>query len=261
MKGDRSLTGSLISRLTGNLTGSLISGLTGGLKSDLTGSLTAMGLGIATLGFCLPVQAQQSTFMQQEIAQGNFVAVAAPYGGGTAHQLMVIEQLRNSKACWAETRGPGPTQIEPLLANFDFTGICGRSLDSNGYSIRMAGEDLGMRYALRMIKTEDDMVLMGVPNRPEMPMLEIGRTQGLSSGFAKIQLNSGWRFTRRNYRGQSLGHVYLTHDSPLTTMVSQPVIPATSPTETTPPGQQPKEIIFSAPLPTTPLPTPLPPAR
>jgi hypothetical protein len=217
-----------------------------------------ISIGLALMG--LPAQAQQSLFTQQEAAQSNFVAVAAPYGGGTAHQLMVIEQLRNSQACWGETRGPGPTVIEPLLVNFDFTGICGRSLDSNGYSIRMGGEDLAMRYAIRIIRTNDDMALMGIPNRPELPVLDLGHTQGLSSGFTKIQLNPGWRFTRRSYQGKSLGHVYLTHDSPITAMVSPTVIPAATPMESTAPIQPPKEIIFSAPLP-VPLSSPLPPAR
>ncbi|NJM45360.1 MAG: DUF3747 domain-containing protein [Alkalinema sp. RU_4_3] len=236
--------------------------MNGDFPLKLTRALGPVGMAIGLALADMPAQAQQSLFAQQETAQGNFVAVAAPYGGGTAHQLMVIEQIRNSQACWGETRGPGPTQIEPLLINFDFTGICGRSLDSNGYSIRMGGEDLALRYALRIIRTEDDMVLMGMPNRPDLPMLELGRTQGVSSGFTKIQLNPGWRFTRRSYRGQTLGHVYLTHDSPITTMLSQPVsqptpnvaTPETQPTN----GQPPKEIIFSAPLPP---PTPLPPAR
>jgi hypothetical protein len=234
------------------------------MKGDLQLKLThyvgpvGMAIGFALTG--LPAQAQQSLFAQQETAQSSFVAVAAPYGGGTAHQLMVIEQLRNSQACWGETRGPGPTQIEPLLLNFDFTGICGRSLDSNGYSIRMGGEDLAMRYALRIIRTNDDMALMGIPNRPELPVLDLGHTQGVSSGFTKIQLNPGWRFTRRSYQGKSLGHVYLTHDSPITTMASPTVIPAATPPETASPGLPPKEIIFSAPLP-VPLSSPLPPAR
>jgi Protein of unknown function (DUF3747) len=206
----------------------------------------------------LPAQAQQqSLFTQQEASQSNFVAVAAPYGGGTAHQLMVIEQLRNSQACWGETQGPGPTQIEPLLANFDFTGICGRSLDSNGYSIRMGGEDLALRYTLRIIRTDDDMALMGIPNQPDLPVLDLGHTQGLSRGFTKIQLNPGWRFTRRSYRGKSLGHVYLTHDSPISTLVSQPVM---APPEPASSSQPPQEIIFSAPLPVPPS-SPLPPAR
>jgi Protein of unknown function (DUF3747) len=232
------------------------------MKGDRSLRLTRyVGFVGMSIGFAgLPAQAQQSLFAQQEAAQSNFVAVAAPYGGGTAHQLMVIEQLRNSQACWGETRGPGTTQIEPLLVNFDFTGICGRSLDSNGYSIRMGGEDLAMRYALRIVRTDDDMALMGIPNRPELPVLDLGHTQGVSSGFTKIQLNPGWRFTRRSYQGKSLGHVYLTHDSPITTMASPTVIPAATPTETTSPGLPPKEIIFSAPLP-VPLSSPLPPAR
>lgn len=153
-----------------------------------------------------------ATFDSAEVKGDNFIAVAAPYGENK-HQLLIIEQLSNRRPCWSEN-GSNPVTVDPLLLNFDFTGICGRSTDSNGYSLRMSGEDLGLEYILRIVERNGDLVLVGTPrvNR-SAPEIEIGSTQGMSNGFAKIILNPGWRFTRRTYQGKSLGHIYLTTDS------------------------------------------------
>ncbi|MBW4657961.1 MAG: S-layer homology domain-containing protein [Drouetiella hepatica Uher 2000/2452] len=40
----------------------------------------------------------------------------------------------------------------------------------------------------------------------------MGRTNGVTSDFAKITLDPGWRFTKRVFGEQTLGHVYLTYD-------------------------------------------------
>jgi hypothetical protein len=147
--------------------------------------------------------------------------------------------------------------------NFDFTGICGRSTDSNGYSIRMNGEDLGLDYLLRVVERDGDLVLVG-SNRRNLaaPTIEIGRTQGISNGFQKIVLNQGWRLTRRTYQGKALGHIYITSDSSVNQVSntstpplppnSQPLPPLTRPL---PPNSQPLPP-SSQPLP--PLTQPLP---
>ncbi len=151
-----------------------------------------------------------STFGQKEVEQNRFVAVAAPRGT-TAHQLLVVEQVSDARPCWSET-GASPVQVDPLLVNFDFTGICGRSTDSNGYSIRMAGQDLGLQYSLRVVNRSGDLVLVGAPNDRTRAELEIGRANGSTPNFAKINLNPGWRFTKRTFGDRTLGHVYLTYD-------------------------------------------------
>jgi Protein of unknown function (DUF3747) len=112
------------------------------------------------------------------------------------------------------------------LLQFDFTGICGRSTDSNGYSMRMGGQDWGLNYDLRILQRDRDLVLVGVPLRGEGPSIELGRTNGITSGFVKIALNPGWRFTKRSYEGQTLGHVYLTHDLTLSEMLGAGTSPA-----------------------------------
>ncbi len=182
-----------------------------------------------TLVASAPVQA--SPFGQQEVNQDRFVAVAAPVMNGASHQLLIVEQVANSRSCWAE-QGNTPTIVDPLLVNFDFTGICGRSTDSNGYSIRVNGEDLGINYSLRVVRENDDMVLVGAPFLPGGDFIEIGRTNGLTTDFARIDLNQGWKFTKRTYEGRTLGHVYLTYEGDLAANPS----PTPTPTPTPTPG-------------------------
>jgi N-acetylmuramoyl-L-alanine amidase len=74
-------------------------------------------------------------FGQQEVDQNRFVAVAVPHIGNSPH-LVIIEQISDSQACWKES-GTNPVTVDPLLLKFDFTGICRRGTDANGYSIRM----------------------------------------------------------------------------------------------------------------------------
>jgi N-acetylmuramoyl-L-alanine amidase len=141
--------------------------------------------------------------------------VASPYGEGQ-HQLLVIQQLDAYQRCWSEY-GTTPTKIDPLLVNFDFTGICGRSIDSNGYSVRLAGQDLGWRYSLSVTKRDGKMLLVAAPTgNKNAPELMIGTVNGVDEGFTKINLNTGWRMTQRTYSDQALGHIYFTNDQPLT---------------------------------------------
>ncbi len=169
--------------------------------------------------------AQATVFEQQELNQEEVIAVARPYSRGK-YDLLIIRQIPGQKQCWSEI-GANPVIIDPLLLNFDFTGSCERSTDSNGYSIRIDGEDYGLDYLLRIVERNGDLVLIGThrvdTSRPE---ILVGRTNGIGQGLLKIVLNPGWRFTKRSYQGRALGHTYLTGDSkamssPITTTVSQ----------------------------------------
>ncbi len=170
------------------------------LASMTLGAMGAMSLAAA------------GTFGQQEVEQNKFIAIAVPHVGHSPH-LVILEQISDSQQCWKES-GTSPVTVEPLLLKFDFTGICRRSADINGYSIRMAGQDMGLLYKLKLVKDNNELVLVGISNTdPNAPVVEIGRTDGISSGLTKIVLEPGWRFTKRTYNGQALGHVYLTSDS------------------------------------------------
>ncbi|MFB8790910.1 MAG: DUF3747 domain-containing protein [Potamolinea sp.] len=195
-------------------------------------------------------------FNNVEVNGNNFVTIAAPYGDNL-RQLLIVEQLSNKQACWSES-GNKPINVAPLLMNFDFTGICGRITDSNGYSIRMKGEDFGLDYLVRLVERNGEMVLVGTHRLdPQAPEIEIGRTGGVGQGFEKIILNPGWRLTRRTYQGKALGHIYLTNDS-ATAITSGPNTnppPLPSITQPTPSGTQPTP---SIPQPTPSITQPLP---
>ncbi|MBD3883372.1 DUF3747 domain-containing protein [Phormidium tenue FACHB-886] len=172
-------------------------------------ALAAVATAASSLIPIAPAAAGQ--FDQKEVDQSKFVAVASPYRGGSAFQLLVLEQVSDSRPCWSEF-GNEPTLIDPLLLQFDFTGICSRSTDSNGYSIRVNGEDLGLRYSLRIVKQGDDMLLVGAPSDRSAQAIVVGRTHGVAADFAKITLDPGWRFTKRVFGDRTLGHVYLTFE-------------------------------------------------
>lgn len=177
---------------------------------------TLATLVLAAFGQTTPAIAQ-SMFGQQEIDQSRFVAVASPYGGN-AHQLLIIKQLSNVRSCWSES-GTSPTVINPLLVEFDFTDICGRSTDSNGYSMRVGGEDQNWRYSFRVVKRDGDLQLIAAPNIDRTsPELLIARTRGYTSGFAKFYFEPGWRLAERSYQGTSVGHVYLTNDQSIASL-------------------------------------------
>jgi N-acetylmuramoyl-L-alanine amidase len=191
---------------------------------------------LALLG-CISMPSYAVTFGQAEVQQSNFVAVAVPHASGY-YTLLVLEQRTEKKPCWRES-GSGPTRIDPLLLNFNFTGICGRSTDSNGYSIRAAGQDLSMKYQLSLQKKKNDVLLLGMPAQSgKGKAIELGRTHGIRSGFLKINLNNGWRFTKRTYSGKSLGHVYFSRD---TTPTAQAASSRSQPT-----SSYPKRPLFSS---------------
>ncbi len=179
-----------------------------------------------------PQAAQAATFGEQAVAQDNFVAVAAPVGNTGRHQLLVIEQQSNRRDCWSENG----SIVNPLLANFDFTGICGRYTDSNGYSIRTGGQDLGVQYNLRTVRQGADLVLQGVPFLPNRPTIELGRAP-YTNNFVRIDLNDGWEFSKRTYQGRALGHVYLSNAQSLTALTQNSNTSASRPSTPTPPRQ------------------------
>ena len=179
-------------------------------------------LGIATLAVGLVGSmsaAIAQTFGKVEVDQSRYVLVSAPGGRLIPHSLMILQQVTDERACWSEL-GSNPVEITPLLLDFDFTGICSRATDSNGYSLRLADEDLGSQYRLQVTEQEGDLVLSAVPRAGRSGTFIIGRTGGISStGFAKINLNSGWRLTKRTFEGRSLGHTYLTNDLTLAQVI------------------------------------------
>ncbi|MGB3308566.1 MAG: DUF3747 domain-containing protein [Nodosilinea sp.] len=226
------------------------------LSRPLNTFLTTAAVVLAGLAAAPTARAQQ--FEQQPIDPSLAVAIASPVRDGAFYNLMILEQVPNQRQCWQEQNpGSGPVSIDPLLLNFDFTGACDRQTNSNGYSVRVNGQDLGVQYRLEISARQNDLLLFARPTRDRSaPPIEIGRTNGRTDGFLKIQLNPGWQMARRTYNGQPVGHVYLTHDAPLEMRFAEGSAPSLSQARPTPPPAQPSIPIAQ----TSPLPTPLPPS-
>ena len=202
---------------------------------------TLMGSAIAS------TSALAQNYGQQTIPADRAVAIAEPVANGRFYRLLVLEQLTDERACFAEQAG-SPTVIEPLLLNFDFSGICGRRSDSNGYSVRIGDEDLSGRYRLQVTRRGSDLVLVALPGvlpgqDSDLPVLEIARSNGVANDFVKLTLNPGWQISRRTLNGSAQGHAYLSNDQSLETVIAQaggsrpltPTVPAPAvPTPTSP---------------------------
>lgn len=176
------------------------------------GATVAAGLASFT-GPAAEVRAQGSLFTTADVDETKFVLVAAPIGSGQRSQLNIYEQRTSARPCYAVS-GSAPAVVDPLLATFDFTGICNRYIDGNGYSLRIGGDDLGTRYRLSVIKSADDVQLMAVPTKnPSQPTLLVARAGGPGNNFVQLVLEPGWRLMRRQYGERNLGHLYVYRDA------------------------------------------------
>ncbi len=177
------------------------------IKRSLTALGTAAFVGLSTL---TPAKAAYQ-FDETPVNQNDVIAVAQPLNtqGYQGYKLLVLEQQSNARACWGES-GYSPVAVDPLLLNFNFSGICGRATDSNGYSVRVNDNDLALTHNLSLQNVGGEVRLYAVSSGQK---ILIGRTGGLTNGFMKIKLEPGWRFTKRTYSGKVLGHFYLSNDN------------------------------------------------
>lgn len=175
-------------------------------------ALTALATTLAT-AVPAPVRAS-ALFAAAEVDQQNFLMVAAPIGSrGEKAQLNIYEQLKPVRPCFEVGAGL-PSPVNPLLATFDFTGICNRYIDANGYSVRVGGQDLATSYRLMVTRSGGDMLLLAFPTKAGAgPEMVVARTRGSAPGFLKLHLEPGWRLMRRQFGGRNLGHLYVYADS------------------------------------------------
>lgn len=179
-----------------------------------------------------PVSVSQgSLFDARDVIQERFVLVAAPIGKGERAQLNIYEQVSNRRPCFA-TAGAAPAQVDPLLGTFDFTGICNRYIDGNGYSLRVGGSDLATVYRLSVVRQANDTLLMALPTKSNPgPEMVVARTGGPGSGFLQLVPEPGWKVMRRHFGARALGHVYVYRDSwPTEALTQQPPVPPATPT-------------------------------
>lgn len=197
------------------------------MKSIIRRLTTITALMTAALGASAlaSTTAIAQSYGEQSISSDRAVAIAEPVSNGRFYRLLILEQLSDQRACFSERSG-SPTVIEPLLLNFDFTGICGRRSDSNGYSVRIGNEDLSRRYRLQVTRRGDNLVLVALPGAlpgrgGDLPVLEVGRSNGVANDFVKIELDPGWQMSRRTLNGSAQGHVYLSNSQSLEAVVAQ----------------------------------------
>jgi len=187
------------------------------LRSRLLTAASLVAVGSLGLGLCSGLNAAQ-LFDAMDVDQTRFVVVAVPIGSsGTKAQLQIYEQVNVNKRPCYEVLSGSPATVLPLLGTFDFTGICRRFIDSQGYSARVGTQDLGSSYRFVVRKTATDNLLVAAPagadtSKPEMV---VARTSGTADPtvFLEFKLEPGWRVTRRAYGGRALGHVYLHTDA------------------------------------------------
>jgi hypothetical protein len=107
--------------------------------------------------------------------------------------------------------------VDPSLNRFDYTGICARYLDSNGYSLRVGEQDLGSSHRLRVQQVGSTLQLQALA-ADQGSVLVVGRAPVPlrdRDGFVALQLEPGWELQRRSYGSQTLNHLYFSSATPL----------------------------------------------
>jgi hypothetical protein len=206
-----------------------------------------------------------TTFDEFAVDQTQFIAVAVPYNY-QKFRLAIIEQVPGQQPCWQES-GSNPTTVDLLLLNFDHTNSCRKAVDTNGYSLRINGEDDKVAYTLNLFESGGELQLVADHQDPAQADLVIGRTSGLQEAPLKINLDPNWQFTKRLYEGKAIQHIYVsnnlnptyvenivtlpTTNDPAqanyptnTSQPTQPTQPTTQPIPATPPttAQQPAQV-------------------
>ena len=178
-------------------------------------SLTAVGL----LAAGLPKEgAARPLFDSTALPQESFAVLAQPVGRAK-WKLLVLEQIKAHPRCWT------PRQdglVEPSLNRFDFSGICKRYLDSNGYSLRSGGQDLGTRFRFRLQQSGTSLRLEALDPQQRAPLL-VGQARILGrdpNGFVPLKLEPGWALERRLYQGRKLNHLYFAHQEPVNRLLA-----------------------------------------
>ena len=174
---------------------------------------------VLTAAAAAPTAWAASVFSSQPLDQARFAVLAQPVGRSD-WKLLVLEQIKPEPLCW-EKRSDG--LVDPSLNRFDFSGICSRYLDSNGYSLRVGNEDLASRYRLRLEQQGNSVALLAMtPSQPTELLVGRGSLrQRDRNAFVAIDLEPGWSLERRAYGSQTLSHVYFANGTPLSQLIAK----------------------------------------
>ena len=163
---------------------------------------------IASTTIVTAPQAQAVSFEEQQVSQDDFAVVAVPFGY-QEHRLEIIEQIPGEKQCWQES-GSAPVRVDLLLLDFDHTDSCRRIINTNGYTLRLNGQDDRVARVVKIVQNNGELQLVAFHKDPSQPSIVIGRTNGLRDGAMKITLNPGWEITKRVHQGEVIDHLYLS---------------------------------------------------
>ena len=186
----------------------------------LTGlALTCTALSATLPQGSLPLARANELFDGRPVDARAFAILARPVGADDWN-LLVLEQLRRRPACW-QPRGDG--LIDPSLNRFDFTGICSRYLDSNGYSLRIHRDDLAGSWRLRLVQRGSTLYLqassVASPTDLVVGRAEVSRRD--RDAFVALHLDPGWELQRRSFGNQALSHIYFANGGSLPQLIAQ----------------------------------------
>ena len=195
-----------------------------------------------------PALAQTGTMLAQQfgsttVNEDNLLIVAVPGTTSIPYRLYIVEQVQPNPACWSfADSGPNPNQVNALWNTFDFSGVCRLQRDTNGYAVRLAGQDVGPGVRFEVNAREGNLLLQVSPSTISRQRFTIGRSSGISpTGFTKINLNPGWFLSKRTFDGQIVGShlVYFENNATLAQLLEGEGV-ATDPTpRPQPPAQTP----------------------
>ena len=180
-------------------------------------ALSAGAVGLAAIAGSLPGLAR-ALFDSSPLQEERF-AILAQAVGSDRWKLLLLEQIKARPLCWQE-RQDG--LMNPSLNNFDFTGICSRYLDSNGYSLRTSGRDVDKRYRLRLNQNKQGLALQAMDSvhGGAITVARASKVRRDKNAFVKLTLEPGWSLERRSYNGRTLSHVYFAHKESMNTLMA-----------------------------------------
>lgn len=184
--------------------------------------LALAGLGLTALGaqaLNLPLAEARGVFTTQPLDPARIAVLGRPTGA-SLWSLLVVEQLTAETPCW-QTRSDG--LVETAAGRTAPAGTCASYLDSNGYSLRVAEDDLGSSYRLRLQQVGQELQLQAMNPRDLTPLV-VGRAALPSrarDGFVPIRLEPEWQLSRRMFGEQPLSHVYFANATPIAQLIAQ----------------------------------------
>lgn len=158
-------------------------------------------------------------FAAQPLQESRFAILGRPVGSGD-WSLLVLEQLVGAPRCWT-ARPDG--LVDPSLNRFNFTGVCNRYIDSNGYSLRIGEQDLASSYRLKLVQVGDELRLQASSvSSPSDLLVGRGRVPLRDrDGFVQLTLEPGWSLQRRTYQGRGLSHLYFANGDSLPALLAR----------------------------------------